>query len=40
MIIDNSENPFRLIAEGSTTKDKQISDNNTWAKINQLANGK
>lgn len=40
MIIDNSENPFRLIAEGNATKDKQISDNNTWTKINQLANGK
>ena len=40
IIIDNSENPFKLIAEGNAMKDKQISDNNTWTKIIQLANGK
>ncbi len=40
MIIDNSGNPFKLIAEGYTDKNKQIIDNNTWGKINKLANGK
>jgi predicted ABC-type ATPase len=40
MIIDNSENPFQLIAEGFASKNKQINDNNTWEKINILANGK
>jgi len=40
MIIDNSENPFKLIAEGNTNKNKQINDTNIWTKINHLANGK
>jgi predicted ABC-type ATPase len=40
MIIDNSENPFKLVAEGNSTNEKQINDNHIWIKINQLTNGK
>lgn len=40
MVIDNSENPFKLIANGNSINDIQINDNNIWTKINQLTNGK
>jgi len=40
MVINNSESPFKLIAEGNTNNYKRINDNNIWTKINQLANGK
>jgi len=40
MIIDNSENPFKLIAEGYADNKKQINDIITWEEINKLANGK
>jgi predicted ABC-type ATPase len=40
MIIDNSENPFKFIAEGNSNIEKQIHDNDTWSKINQIAYGK
>ncbi|MEI8203257.1 MAG: zeta toxin family protein [Bacteroidota bacterium] len=40
MIIDNSESPFRLIAEGNSDQNIIIKDNNIWLKINKLANGK
>ena len=39
MVIDNSENPFKLIAEGDSNKDKIINDNFIWTKINLIANG-
>ncbi len=38
MVIDNSENPFKLIAEGDLITEKII-EKNTWAKINLIANG-
>jgi predicted ABC-type ATPase len=40
MIIDNSENPFKFIAEGDSDKKKQIHDGDTWAKINYIVYGK
>lgn len=40
MIIDNSENPFKLIAEGNSNSDKQIHDNFIWSKINHIVHGK
>jgi predicted ABC-type ATPase len=40
MIIDNSENPFKLIAEGNSNAEKQIHDNFIWTKINHIGNGK
>ena len=40
MIIDNSENPFNFIAEGNLNKEKQIHNNDTWLKLNQIVYGK
>ncbi|HQH18887.1 MAG TPA: zeta toxin family protein [Bacteroidales bacterium] len=40
MIIDNSENPFKLIAEGNSNIDKQIHDNFIWDKIKHNNYGK
>ncbi|PKP19144.1 MAG: zeta toxin [Bacteroidetes bacterium HGW-Bacteroidetes-21] len=39
MIIDNSENPFKLIADGESDKDKNIYDKLIWTKINDIAYG-
>ena len=40
LIIDNSESPFKLIAEGFLNNDKQINDYTIWNQINQNSNGK
>jgi predicted ABC-type ATPase len=40
MVIDNSENPFKFIAEGNSNIEKHIHDNYTWSEINQIAYGK
>ena len=40
LIIDNSESPFKLIAEGFFNIDQQINDQNIWNQINQHSNGK
>lgn len=40
MVIDNSENPFKLIAEGNKNTDRKVNDINIWTKIIQLSNGK
>jgi len=40
MIIDNSENPFKLIAEGNSNTEKQIYDDFIWSKINHIGYGK
>jgi predicted ABC-type ATPase len=40
MIIDNSENPFKFIAEGNSNKEKKIHNNDIWLKINHTAYGK
>jgi predicted ABC-type ATPase len=40
MIIDNSENPYKFVAEGDSDKTKQIHDDDIWTKINLIANGK
>jgi predicted ABC-type ATPase len=40
MIIDNSENPFKLVAEGNASEDLQVKDINIWTKIKDLAYGK
>ena len=37
IIIDNSENPFKFIAEGNFTKKKIIHDQTTWLKIKTIA---
>ena len=39
MIVDNSENPFKLIAEGERGKQNQIYQDNVWLKLNELAYG-
>ena len=40
MIIDNSENPFKLIGEGYSNKSKEIKDINIWNKLQNIINGK
>lgn len=40
MVINNSQNPFQIIAEGTTDKDIQIINQNIWNQINQSSNGK
>jgi predicted ABC-type ATPase len=37
LVIDNSDNPFELIAEGKPNHDNQIYNQLTWDKINSLA---
>jgi predicted ABC-type ATPase len=40
MIIDNSENPFQLIAEGKSNTEKQIHNDFIWSNINHIGYGK
>ena len=39
MIVDNSKNPFMLIAEGFKDEEKEIYDIKSWQYINTIANG-
>lgn len=38
MVVDNSESPFRAVAEGSKQDDKLIYERNIWNKIMRISN--
>ena len=40
MVIDNSQTPFQLVAEGNEDKEIQIYNSSIWNQINQISNGK
>lgn len=40
MVVDNSENPFKLIAEGEKENKKIVYQSETWEIINDIAYGK
>ncbi len=40
MIINNSENPYKFVAEGFINDNKQIYDINIWNKLKEIAHGK
>jgi len=40
IIINNSETPFQLIAEGFINQETKIIDNRNWDKLKNIANGK
>ncbi len=39
MIVDNSENPFKLVAEGEMEKQNTIHQKEIWLTLNKLAHG-